>query len=216
MLEVGEWLDCITSVCNVSLSNQLDCWSWFADDKGWFSTVSVQNLLVESVSKPNVFVLDKCSWVPAKCFFLAWRDELNNIQTRDALIRRNIAVEVDSCPFCGNAKGSVDHLFTVCGVSLRVSGDLCSKQQEVVYGLIIIAVWAIWKAINSKIFVDGRGNSEDIVGDVKSLGFLWFKYRLKPKNIVWKECCNTRCICCIPVCVGLPFVWAVCFLMKFT
>ncbi|KAJ0547568.1 hypothetical protein HanRHA438_Chr08g0358371 [Helianthus annuus] len=64
------------------------------------------------------------------------------------------------------------------------------KAKEIVTGLVIVTCWCIWKFRNTKIFFNGRGNSDEIYGDVRTLDFLWLKCRSKHSNIVWKDWCK--------------------------
>ncbi|XP_021986391.1 uncharacterized protein LOC110882759 [Helianthus annuus] len=125
-------------------------------------------------------------------------------------------VNSDLCALCGEGIESVDHLFTACNISMsvwnRLSGwikippifafsfkdllevhkwfDGNKSAKKIVRGLIMVTCWAIWKARNDKFFSKGRGDSNVIFGDVRSMGFLWLKCRSKNNNIGWRDWCS--------------------------
>ena len=57
-------------------------------------------------------------------------------------------------------------------------GGLKAKQ-DILYGVIILTCWRIWKARNEKVFTSKDTNVAQIISDVKSLGYLWFRGRHK-------------------------------------
>ncbi|XP_076940478.1 uncharacterized protein LOC143609668 [Bidens hawaiensis] len=101
----------------------------------------------------------------------------------------------------GEVEGeSVDHITTGCGVAavvwehisrwckvppiygfsvrdfleLHKSIKLGDLEKDAFHGIIVIAYWSIWKARNNKVFKGIEIKVEDIIIDIKSLGFLWF------------------------------------------
>ncbi|MFS7967212.1 hypothetical protein Hanom_Chr09g00783131 [Helianthus anomalus] len=63
---------------------------------------------------------------------------------------------------------------------LRIGGD--KNYKVVVQGLVAIAVWCIWKARNGKMFDNGKDDSEESFGELRSLGFFWLNCRSKHRN----------------------------------
>ncbi|KAJ0495718.1 putative reverse transcriptase zinc-binding domain-containing protein [Helianthus annuus] len=134
---------------------------------------------------------------------------LDGIPTKVALRRRNINVGDCKCVLCEDAEETVDHLFTVCRVTddvwsgiarwcnlppiflfsvhdvqLIVSQLGCSdKRKEIIYGILVLTCWRIWKARNEKAFAKTNVKIIDIISDVKSLGFLWYRSRGKRLEI---------------------------------
>ncbi|XP_022019040.1 uncharacterized protein LOC110919072 [Helianthus annuus] len=151
-----------------------------------------------------------------------WRAVLDRIPTRVALRKRNISVGSDLCVLCGDGIETVDHLFSACNKSLRVwerlsewmkiphiyafsifdllevhkgvDGDY--KAKDIVKGLILVTCWAIWKARNAKNFSDGKGDSGEFFGEVRSLGFLWLKIDPNTVILFGEIGVITHCICC--------------------
>ncbi|KAJ0788573.1 putative RNA-directed DNA polymerase [Helianthus annuus] len=199
----------------VRLSNQFDKWCWSDAKDGLFHTAVVRKSLVEEKAVSYDFIMEWVSWVPAKCGVFFWRALQDKIPTRSALVKRNINIPDPYCCFCGDYEESTDHLFTGCSLAVRVWALFCGwarlpplfafsfrdlaefhkvcnlnkEEKTVVKGLIIIGSWCIWKERNDKIFSNSGGRSEDIMRNIKSLGFLWLKNRSKFKDIVWVEWC---------------------------
>ncbi|XP_076917527.1 uncharacterized protein LOC143577631 [Bidens hawaiensis] len=144
--------------------------SWKRADRRLTDFTAVELVLDCSVEEEhtcnpnNNYIMKWSKWVPAKCNIHAWRAEMDRIPTRGALERRNISVSDNVCA-----------LFTVRDhLELHKSIKLGDIENEVFHGVIIIACWRIWKARNDKVFEGKEVKVEDIIGDIKVLGFLWF------------------------------------------
>ncbi|PWA43878.1 toll/interleukin-1 receptor (TIR) domain-containing protein [Artemisia annua] len=137
------------------------------------------------------------------------------IPTVKALRHRNIPVADVSCLFCGDAEESVDHLFTGCMVAKVLWQHIASwckvqnwfafsfkdlmevhnfvglsgRVRDIFYGIIIIGCWSIWRARNRLKFQSKKDRMEDIIGEVKVLGFLWAKNRAKLSSLSWGDWC---------------------------
>lgn len=101
----------------VELSDSLDRWVWMGEGNGKFSVGAVRCLINNDKDYSNIQVFDWCKWVPVKCNIFGWRAEMGKIPTAMALRHRGIPILDVSCPFCGEAEESVDHLFTGCIVA---------------------------------------------------------------------------------------------------
>lgn len=55
---------------------------------------------------------------------------------------------------------------------------------------IIIACWSLWNARNEKDFEGKKVKIENIIGNIKSFGFLWLKYRGRKRSLLWSNWCN--------------------------
>ncbi|XP_022040765.1 uncharacterized protein LOC110943323 [Helianthus annuus] len=215
-VEVAELVEYVNLLNGVVLSAAKDKWVWTPDGAGKFSTFSFKSLVSDDSSEDVLFSVKGPRWVPLKCRIFMWRLVLDRLPSREALRKRNILVGSDMCGLCGDGVESVDHLFSACSYSMGVWNRLSEwikvppifafsvydllevhrgfegedKAKDIVRGLVLVACWAIWKARNDKIFSNGRGDFEDIFGEVRSLGFLWLKSRSKHRNLVWREWCN--------------------------
>ncbi|XP_021985967.1 uncharacterized protein LOC110882195 [Helianthus annuus] len=133
-----------------------------------------------------------------KCNIFAWRSEINRIPTGVALRNRNIPIVDVSCPLCNSGDETVDHLFTACVVASTVwqfvsswciipsifafsfkdlleihsLSGLSDQRKDVIQGIIIIRYWSIWKARNELKFAGKTARIENIVSEIKALGFL--------------------------------------------
>ncbi|MFS7991238.1 hypothetical protein Hanom_Chr12g01068431 [Helianthus anomalus] len=70
------------------------------------------------------------------------------------------------------------------------NGILKGKEKEAMHGIIIVACWCLWLARNKAKFSDVQVKVDKVFGDVKSLGFLWFKNRYKNNPITWTDWCK--------------------------
>ena len=141
---------------------------------------------------------------------------MGRIPTADALRRRNIQVRDASCQLCGEVEESVDHLFTGCIFATvlwqHISSwckvqnlfafsfkdlleahnyvGLSGRTKDIFYGIIIIGCWSIWKARNNTKFQLKKAKMEEVIGEVKALGFLWAKNRAKLSSLSWSNWCK--------------------------
>ena len=141
---------------------------------------------------------------------------MGRIPTASALRHRNIHIVDVSCVLCGSADESVDHLFTGCIFATRLWQHVSSwcrvpnifafsfkdllevhnfvglsgRSREIFYGIIIIGCWCIWRARNHLKFQRKKARMEDIIGEIKVLGFLWAKNRAKLSSLDWDSWCK--------------------------
>ncbi|XP_076927157.1 uncharacterized protein LOC143590618 [Bidens hawaiensis] len=193
-----------------------DQWKWLGDSSGEFSVSSVKKLLVKSRDSNVNFVLNWCKWVPAKCLVHAWRAGMNRDPTKEALERRNILISNRSCLLCDSGEETIDLITSSCYIATMVwesikrwckvhsnfglsardllewynSVGLGNREKEAFHGIVVIACWRLWKARNDKKFEGKEVKIEEIIGDIKSLGFLWYKHRSKYKTIGWSNWCK--------------------------
>ncbi|MFS7974003.1 hypothetical protein Hanom_Chr09g00863321 [Helianthus anomalus] len=69
-----------------------------------------------------------------------------------------------------------------------------ASEKSVIQGIVRVACWCIWKARNKAVFSEAVVKVEDIFREVRSLGFLWFKYRSKFSLISWSDWCKFEII----------------------
>ncbi|XP_022003381.1 uncharacterized protein LOC110900826 [Helianthus annuus] len=204
------------ALISVLLNNRSDVWKWMGDPSGRFSVRSVKNVLRGNVDVSNRYVMDWCKWTPIKCNVFAWRAEINRIPTYDALLRRGIVVGDGLCFLCKAENESVDHLFVSCKVVAviwqRVSRwgripnisafsfkdllethkyvNVGETKKKAVQGIIIMASWYLWKARNKSVFSAANVKAEDVFYDIRSMGFLCFKFRSKNNPISLEDWCK--------------------------
>ncbi|XP_021984681.1 uncharacterized protein LOC110880466 [Helianthus annuus] len=119
------------------------------------------------------------------------------------------------CKWCDSNEEIVDHILTGCNITAAVwegisrwcripevyafdVKDLVGLQEHcdgivnkklVLHGIFIIVCWHLWRARNEKVFSNRDIKVSDIVADVKSLGFLWYKHRFKKGSVGWDRWC---------------------------
>ena len=110
-----------------------------------------------------------------------------------------------SCAWCESNEETIEHILTGCGISAGIRNALSrwcriprmfvfhvhdlmemhehcgasGNKKMVLHGIIIIACWRMWRARNEKIFSNKDLNVVEMVVDIKTLGFLWYKHRFK-------------------------------------
>ena len=145
-----------------------------------------------------------------------WRASLDRIPTQSALSRRNICVGEGLCVFCGEAEETTDHLFSACRLEGGVWNNISTwckvppiflfstrdvlqlinymggskTKKEILYGIFILTCWRIWKARNEKVFSNSDTNVVQIVSEVKSWGYFWYRNRYRKGTVDWKGWCN--------------------------
>ncbi|KAI3712005.1 hypothetical protein L1987_70554 [Smallanthus sonchifolius] len=214
--EVDALINCHRMVADVNLDEKEDRWFWYQGSSVEFSIKEVRKWLKGADVPDDNSRFMWCKWIPNKCNIFMWRVSMDRIPTQYALRRRNIYVGDGMCVFCGEVEETSDHLFSTCRLVDGVWNDIVSwckippiyvfstndvlqivkyaggskAKQDILYGVIILACWRIWKARNKKIFTNKGTNVTQIVSDVKSLGFLWFRSRYKGGSVEWKDWCN--------------------------
>ncbi|KAF5753621.1 putative RNA-directed DNA polymerase [Helianthus annuus] len=171
--EVQQLLLLHKSLTDVMLSNRADEWVWSFGSNLIVSVKDTRKWLKVDSSISNGLVFKWCSWIPNKCNIFMWRALRDRIPTTKALLRRNVNVGEDVCRLCGDSEE------TLTGV-----------KKEMVYGILIVSCWRIWKARNDKAFSNIAPDVVKIVADVKALGFLWYKSRYKKDTVDWKRWCH--------------------------
>ncbi|KAJ0917919.1 putative reverse transcriptase zinc-binding domain-containing protein [Helianthus annuus] len=215
-VELAEWDSLCGLLEEVSLADKRDKWVWLGESDGEFSVGSIKRLMDSNFDFSSRFVWEWSSWIPLKCNLFAWRAELNRIPTRVELSKRNIMVQDSSCPLCLSADETVDHLFTACSfitalwskvsswcktpflvafsfrdiVEAHLSCGLAGKSKVAYHGVVLLLCWRVWKARNEVVFSGKPPNVEDVFSDIRSLGYLWFKYRSKHRECSWSDWCK--------------------------
>ncbi|XP_076949711.1 uncharacterized protein LOC143622462 [Bidens hawaiensis] len=113
--------------------------------------------------------------VPKKVSFVAWRALLGRLPTFDALVRRNIAVASNMCPFCGEVEETVEHVFISCGLAQSMWS--------------VLAQWCkcLWKKRNAMVHRGTPTQISSLVEEIKVLGFLWIEHWGRNKGLTWED-----------------------------
>ncbi|PWA86778.1 alpha carbonic anhydrase 7 [Artemisia annua] len=217
-IDGADLVACPRLVGDVRLTNKKDDWGWNMEGHSVYSVKESKQWLLGPVNRDESYRYKWCKWLPIKCNIFMWRANVDRIPTMTALRRRNIVVGDGWCALCGEAEETTDHIFTACSVASGVWGGISSwckisplfmfsikdvlqssnhldgskTRKEVIYGLLILTCWCLWKARNDKIFNNREANVVQIVSDVKVLGFLWYSSRFKEGKVDWKGWCHFR------------------------
>ncbi|XP_022042159.1 uncharacterized protein LOC110944824 [Helianthus annuus] len=213
--ETLELTDCFNMLTTVKLSDKKDSWLWHGTESK-FSVASIKAWMSSTDVAITAALFDWCIWLPQKCNIFMWRAMLERLPTKTTLIKRNIQVENNFCIFCDDSDETAEHLFTSCIFSTRVwqaiakwcrfpflyvcdlkdlmniykNMRLNTAKKDMVQGLLIIGCWRIWKARNDRIFNNKITKIDEVVADVKTYGYLWYKNRNRNRTFTWEEWCN--------------------------
>ncbi|XP_022003580.1 uncharacterized protein LOC110900800 [Helianthus annuus] len=75
-------------------------------------------------------------------------------------------------------------------VHLHEHSGVSGVKKTILHGIIIIICWRLWRARNDKVFNSKDPNVVELVAEIKSLGFLWYKYRFKGGVVDWTRWCT--------------------------
>lgn len=185
-----------------------DTWQWEAQGKTGFTVRATREMLTKQAGVNQLDIFPWNKKLPLKINIFGWRLWLNRLPTRISLSHRNMVLDNLNCPFCEEDVETLDHLFTGCCFSLLVwseiekwchlppiiafsTKDLLIIQQNVngsiqrkmmVQAVMLISCRVIWKSRNIMVFNCKRTKIEEVLGEIKSIGFLWLKSRSKNDN----------------------------------
>ncbi|XP_021979888.1 uncharacterized protein LOC110875998 [Helianthus annuus] len=193
-----------------------DAWVWSDGNEDGFIVAAVKKWLRGSETDDVRSGFSWSKWLPMKCNIFMWRAFLDRLPTKMALMRRNITVDNHLCVWCESNDETVEHILIGCRILAgiwneisrwcRISGmfvfhvndfvemhDHCAmsgNKKMVLHGIIIIACWGMWRAGNEKVFSSKDPNIVEMIADIKTLGFLWYKHRFKGGVIDWDRWCS--------------------------
>ncbi|KAJ0787048.1 putative RNA-directed DNA polymerase [Helianthus annuus] len=204
------------ALMSVNVGEGKDKWSWDLDSSGNFSVSSLRvRLQTERFPDLNL-AFEWNAWVPIKVNFFSWRLALNRVPTMVDLARRNVHFESLTCKLCGESNESVEHLFVACGFAKLVwdfiaQWSRCNhvfvfgikdlfeihrhvrgspRWKKMLYSIIQIAVWCIWRCRNDRVFNRNVTTADGIKDEIRQLGFLWVRNRAKGQSMSWQQWCN--------------------------
>ena len=64
------------------------------------------------------------------------------------------------------------------------------KAKVVFQGIIFLSCWVIWRARNKLKFEGKTVKIEEVISEIKSIGFLWVRSRAKFSNLSWTDWCK--------------------------
>ncbi|XP_035845203.1 uncharacterized protein LOC118491490 [Helianthus annuus] len=214
--ELQQFEDCCAVIDQAITTEDTDGWRWLGIKDEEFSVAAVKQLMMQDDLVLNEDEFVWCKWIPIKCNIFMWRAERDRLPTKVAIRKRNIALESAECSLCGDQEETAEHLFTGCSITTGVWQAIsawCQIPQifafsirdlldihkfvggskikpKVIRGVVIVTCWKIWKTRNDRVFSQRDSNVANIVADVKSISFLWFKHRFKKKSVDWNSSCT--------------------------
>ncbi|KAE8675169.1 hypothetical protein F3Y22_tig00111693pilonHSYRG00142 [Hibiscus syriacus] len=124
---------------------------------------------------------------------IVWMAILNRLPTRVRLLRVGLAIESDSCLFCGNEAETRDHLFFECHFAKDLWSSIldlcciphvaCSWEGELAWASLLLKgnylivkilklactghAYSVWKERNSRLFGNRARSKGKLLGDIK-------------------------------------------------
>ncbi|KAJ9567575.1 hypothetical protein OSB04_003541 [Centaurea solstitialis] len=179
--------------------------SWVLEDPREFTVSSLRkafdDLYLKKVPFGSFFW---CKWVPSKICLNAWKIAHVRMPTKVNLCRRGVVLLSLSCPLCGEADETKDHIFIQCSVTKRILADFCKwwgidcfafqnvyhllmsgfslnlkgRKQKAYMGAVYTCLWTIWKFGNQKFFPGAYRDKDVLVGSqIQAYSFFWIKHR---------------------------------------
>ncbi|KAF5772129.1 putative reverse transcriptase zinc-binding domain-containing protein [Helianthus annuus] len=151
---------------------------------------------------------------------MVWRLALNRLPTIENLARRNIHIPNLRCKICDESDETSSHLFVECYLAQKVWDfvvewckirpffileikDLVNihngyrgsaKWRRVIWSVIQVAIWVVWKTRNEVVFSHKKPNFERMKEEIKLLSFFWIKNRAKRVVLSWDDWCKFELI----------------------
>ena len=189
-----------------------DSMVWLAEPHGHYTTKSAYKFYTKSSTSNSDGKIYSIIWklkIPPRVAVFCWRLLKKRLPTKDNLLRRNITIQDQNCPLCGNAQEDVGHLFFNCNLTkglwwesmrwIRVVGPLpshpkchftqfCEGFGNPVYQDIRGGWWSaltssIWHHRNNLIFQGRPFDPYKVMDHAIYLVWSWFKAKDKDFNI---------------------------------
>ena len=97
-----------------------DSMVWLAEPHGHYTTKSAYKFYTKPSTSNSDGKIYSIIWklkIPPRVAVFCWRLLKNRLPTKDNLLRRNITIQDQNCPLCGNAQEDVGHLFFNCNLT---------------------------------------------------------------------------------------------------
>ncbi|KAJ0445231.1 putative RNA-directed DNA polymerase [Helianthus annuus] len=211
----------LDAIGRFSFGAGLDKWNWTLENSGSFSVKSLRNKIQQASFSDLGIQFEWNSWSPIKINFLLWRLIQDRIPTAVALQRRNVDLPSVRCNLCNAFEESALHLFGACSVAIQVWDyiarwcrlkpifilelkDLANIHNQnrgskmwkkAVYLVVQTTIWCIWRSRNSTVFNRKRVSVTNIIEEIKLLGFLWMRSRIKGREITWESWVSFNLAC---------------------
>ncbi|XP_026395787.1 uncharacterized protein LOC113290395 [Papaver somniferum] len=120
-------LEIVENICRIRVPMiGKDKIRWTGTRNGKFTFKSAYNILLDESSSGVISSNNNFPWkrmwnmsLPPKILHLIWRIHQDSVPTRDKMVKHVQTID-DICPFCGNCKEDVQHLFLHCPLTQRI------------------------------------------------------------------------------------------------
>ncbi|KAJ0623417.1 putative reverse transcriptase zinc-binding domain-containing protein [Helianthus annuus] len=196
--QLQQLLGLINGLNGPRISSGADKWLWKFDGSGMFNVASIKKILGTANRVRPARVFEWNNWVPKKVGIVAWRAEMERLPTKCALLARNIPVQNQTCVMCGNYDETSEHIFVSCHfaqliwqnvaiwclIPLIIAFDIkdlltlheissgSTRKKKVLYAIILVTLWSIWKSRNEFVFQQITPNTTKILEEIKAMAYL--------------------------------------------
>ncbi|KAH1205060.1 hypothetical protein GmHk_16G045861 [Glycine max] len=124
----------IDHIHQIRLINNLhDTWIWRAESTGVLTSKSGYQVIKADRDDEGQYLGFKTLWeikLPPKALSFGWRLLWDRLPTKDNLIKRQIQVDNNLCPFCHSQPETASHLFFTCGKIMPIWWEFLSWIKE--------------------------------------------------------------------------------------
>ena len=210
---ISETQDVMFMLSQISFKDSRDRWFWDFNQPVEFSVAAVKESMQQNLYTSDDISFLWVNWVPIKVNTLVWRIVKGRIPTRVELCKRKIVLPCYSCPMCRLEDETVSHILFDCRFAFEVwtkvwlwsrlnhsdfgsledvihwpnSRNISVVKKKRIRGIFMVTIWALWKERNKVVFQDSDPKVVEVVSIVKSLSFVWLKFRTKCNRIDWKD-----------------------------
>lgn len=150
--------------------------------------------------------------IPMKISGFVWRAKQGKIPSAMALKNRGVPLDSTYCVNCIGCAESCDHLLVSYPMAELILEEIfswceipkvrfnkvtelilfifrwsnCKRKRSLLAAILYCGLWCIWKGRNQRLFNNCPNRPANILENVKSLTFIWWKHRGKKSSLDWK------------------------------
>ena len=197
------------------LSEKPDCWKWNLDDKEEFSVGNLRRSIADREDGEDAEDFEWINWLPIKVNCFVWKMKQNRIPVASNLVTRGVRID-DICGQCSQQGEDVNHVFFSCNHAKEVwrwfigwtklmqesptnfssltdavnSGNKDMKTKKMLWALVYVAIWLIWKDRNDAVFKNRKTFPMKTADEIQLVSYNWITLRAKRRDIKWYDWCN--------------------------
>lgn len=198
-----------------SCSSQPDKCRFLLQQDSNFTVASLRRLIENKLFKPSGAKIIWIKTAPLKVFCFTWRARLGRIPTLSSLQLKGVNIGSSLCRLCNTCNESADRLLVSCPtirslwckvfgwcsisppvvqscrdlIDFAATWGRCPKKKRLLIAIIYAGFWNIRKARNDLIYNRRNLLIPSFFYSIKSIVFVWYKYRGNRGNLNWDLWC---------------------------